>query len=87
MSEECSDYDLLRADIQRQPEVLAEGLPYLRETAERVSARLQTPGRVYLVACGDGLSAALAASHTWERLLGCPVEAVPAMTFVALYGE
>ncbi len=33
------------------------------------------------MACGDGLSAALAASTTWEGLLGCPVEAVPAMTF------
>jgi fructoselysine-6-P-deglycase FrlB-like protein len=81
MSEDCSDFDLLQADIRRQPEVLAEGLPYLRQMAEQVCTGLPKPGRVYLVACGDGLSAALAASNTWEQLLGCPVEAVPAMTF------
>jgi glutamine---fructose-6-phosphate transaminase (isomerizing) len=81
ISDECSDFELLKADIHRQPELLAEGLPYLRQTAAQACTGLRTPSRVYLVACGDGLSAALAASFTWQRLLGCPVEAVPAMTF------
>lgn len=81
MSERYSDYDLLAADIRRQPTLLAERIADLRRTAEAVCAGWQLPSRIYLVACGDGLSAALAACFTWERLLGCPVEAVPAMTF------
>jgi len=81
MSQNCSDFELLAADIRRQPGLLAERLPYLRQTAEQICAGLPPPSRIYLVACGDGLSAALAACYTWERLLGCPVEAVPAMTF------
>jgi glucosamine--fructose-6-phosphate aminotransferase (isomerizing) len=81
VSESCSDFDLLAADIRRQPALLAERLPVLRQGADEICAGLPRPTRIYLVACGDGLSAALAAHFTWERLLGCPVEAVPAMTF------
>lgn len=87
MSEACSDFELLEADIRRQPALLKEREGYLRQAAEAVQARRQAAGqtnpprRIYLVACGDGLSAAMAASFTWERLLDCPVEAVPAMTF------
>jgi glucosamine--fructose-6-phosphate aminotransferase (isomerizing) len=81
MSEACSDFELLAADIRRQPGLLRERIPYLRGAAGEACAGLPQPSRVYLVACGDGLSAALAASNTWEQLLGCPVEAAPAMTF------
>jgi fructoselysine-6-P-deglycase FrlB-like protein len=81
MSESCSDFELLEADIRRQPGLLRERIPYLRQAAEEICAGRQMPSRVYLVACGDGLSAALAACFTWEQALGCPVEAVPAMTF------
>lgn len=81
MSDACSDFDLLEADIRRQPGLLAERLGYLRGTAKEAWVGLRPPRRVYLVACGDGLSAALAACYTWEQALDCPVEAVPAMTF------
>ena len=78
-----SDYRVLEADIRRQPDFLAAQLPYLRQTAEQACAYLsaELPPRIYLVANGDGLSANLSVRYTWEQLLGCPVEAVPAMTF------
>lgn len=81
MCDPYSDFELLAADIRRQPGLLAERLSFLRQGAEEACAHLSRPTRVYLVACGDGLSAGLAVHFTWERLLGCPVEAVPAMTF------
>lgn len=77
----CSDFGLLESDIRRQPSLLAERLPSLRQAAAALCAHLTFPSRIYLVACGDGLSAALAAAFTWEQVLGIPVEAVPAMTF------
>ncbi len=81
MSQPCSDFDLLEADIRRQAKLLAGRLTALRRAAAETAAGLQPFQRVYLVSCGDGLSASLAAAHAWEGLLDCPVEAVPAMTF------
>jgi glutamine---fructose-6-phosphate transaminase (isomerizing) len=75
--------DLMAADIDRQGAVLRDAMPGLRETAEGIASSM--PGscsRAFLIGCGDSLDGGIAARYQWDRMVGFPVEAVPAMTFV-----
>ncbi len=77
-----TDLELLRADIDRQPELLAAMIPSVRADAQRAASALQGSfPRVYLVGCGDSLNSGMATQLVWERLTGLPVTAIPAMTF------
>jgi glutamine---fructose-6-phosphate transaminase (isomerizing) len=77
-----TNFELLQQDIERQAQLLQSSLPAIRKEAERVARVIyQDPPRIYLVGCGDSLNAGQAVRYVWERLLGKPVEAVPAMTF------
>lgn len=79
---EREELEVLADDIRRQPALLADSLPGLRAAAASATARLHgPPSRVYLVGCGDSLDAGMAVRLTWERLLGVPTEAIPAMSF------
>ncbi|HMK92205.1 MAG TPA: SIS domain-containing protein [Thermoleophilia bacterium] len=82
MSYAAKDLELLESDIRRQGALLAESLPWFDEVTAEAAARLgPAPTRVYLVGCGDSYDAAWAARFLWERLLGIPTEAAPALTF------
>jgi glucosamine--fructose-6-phosphate aminotransferase (isomerizing) len=57
-------------------------MPQIRSRAVAIADDIgRTFPRVYLTGCGDSLDAGISAAPTWERLLGVPVVAVPAMTF------
>lgn len=75
--------DLMAADVARQGGVIRDAIPGVREAAEALSSSLSGPfSRAFLIGCGDSLDGGIAARYQWDRLLGFPVEAVPAMTFV-----
>jgi len=77
-----TNLELLRADIDRQPDLLANTIPTLRTDAREAASALRTPlPRIYLVGCGDSLNAGMATQLVWERLTGSPVQSIPAMTF------
>lgn len=77
-----TDFDLLEADIHRQPELLARSLPLMRSAISGLLPNLPPiPPRIYLTGCGDSLSVGLAVRLAWERLLGSAVQALPAMEF------
>lgn len=78
----ATDFELLRADIERQPELLAEKIPQIRADARRAAAELPDSfPRIYLVGCGDSLNSGMATQLLWERLTGLPVQAIAAMSF------
>jgi glucosamine--fructose-6-phosphate aminotransferase (isomerizing) len=82
MIEQHDGLDLMTSDIERQAGVIRSALPAIRAAATSVAREIEErPARAYLVGCGDSLDAGIAARGEWERLLGIPVEAVPAMTF------
>jgi glucosamine--fructose-6-phosphate aminotransferase (isomerizing) len=83
MHHDAQGLDLFEQDIQRQADALRRAMSRLRTEADAVAAPLPRPTRVYLVGCGDSYDAGIAATFVWSRVLGVPVESVPAMTFAA----
>jgi glucosamine--fructose-6-phosphate aminotransferase (isomerizing) len=80
--EEVTDFGLLAADVDRQSDLLAASSDRLRADANAVANAIgDRPSRIYLVGCGDSLNVGMAVRVQWERLIGVPVMAVPAMTF------
>ncbi len=78
----ATDLELLRTDIDRQADLLADNIPTLRADARRATTAIGSAfPRIYLVGCGDSLNAGMATQLLWERLTGVPVEAIAAMTF------
>ena len=74
---------LTLAEMRRQPQAIAETLEQeintIRDAARGFAAR--EPGRVYLVGCGDSLSAGIAVRPWFEHLLGRPCEALQALDY------
>ncbi len=78
----ATDLELLRTDIDRQADLLADSIPTLRADARRAATAIGSAfPRIYLVGCGDSLNAGMATQLLWERLTGVPVEAIAAMSF------
>ena len=74
--------ELMEADIQREGAAIRDAIPGLRNSVGGIVDALGArPTRIYLVGCGDSLDGGIAARYVWDRMMGCPVEAVPAMTF------
>jgi len=77
----AANLDLVAADIRRQPTLLAGSRDWLCTATLQAARELgPRPSRIYLAGCGDSLDALSAVCFAWERLLGLPVEAVPALT-------
>jgi glucosamine--fructose-6-phosphate aminotransferase (isomerizing) len=81
MHHDVKGLDLFEEDILREGALLTQVVANVRAGAEAIASTLPTPTHVYLVGCGDSYDAGIAASYVWSKLLGVPVEAVPAMTF------
>lgn len=73
--------ELLAQDIRRQPELLSQVVPMFRERTRALAGELGRPSRIYIVGCGDSLNVGMAVRFEWERVLGLPVHAIPALTF------
>ena len=73
--------ELLAQDIRRQPELLSQVVPTFRERTRALAGELGRPSRIYIVGCGDSLNVGMAVRFEWERVLGLPVHAIPALTF------
>ena len=75
--------DLTLGEMWAQPQAIAETLEAeasaIRETGRAFAARHLR--RLYIVGCGDSLSAAFAVRPLFERLLGIPCEAVQALDY------
>ena len=77
-----SSLDLVAEDIRRQDGLVADSLDWFgKVTAQAAEGLGARPSRIYLVGCGDSFDAHAAVRFSWEKLLGVPVEAVPALTF------
>jgi glutamine---fructose-6-phosphate transaminase (isomerizing) len=76
-----TNMELLAQDIRRQPELLAHVVPTFRERTRALATELGRPSRIYIVGCGDSLNVGMAVRFEWERILGLPVHAIPALTF------
>jgi glucosamine--fructose-6-phosphate aminotransferase (isomerizing) len=75
--------ELIETDIDRQGQTLTAAVPALRADVGAIVGRVpDRPTYVYLVGCGDSLDGGTAARFAWGHVVPCPVEAVPAMTFV-----
>jgi glucosamine--fructose-6-phosphate aminotransferase (isomerizing) len=76
-----TNMELLADDIRRQPDLVAAAAGTFVEPLAELASRFRRPSRIYLVGCGDSLNVGMAVRFEWERLLGIPVQAVPALTF------
>jgi glucosamine--fructose-6-phosphate aminotransferase (isomerizing) len=77
-----SDFSLLKRDIIRQADLLANYIPRIREQAKiSIKPYPKEFDRIYLTGCGDSYNVGMATRWVWEKLLRIPVEALPAMTF------
>ena len=73
--------ELLSQDLRRQREVLATGIELSRRRIPDLAAEIARPSRIYIVGCGDSLNVGMAVRFEWERVMGLPVHAIPALTF------
>jgi glucosamine--fructose-6-phosphate aminotransferase (isomerizing) len=77
-----SDYELLASDIRRKADFIEAAIPRIRGLCRDAAGLIgPPPSRVYLVGCGDSLNVGMACRFDLERILGLPVEPVPALTF------
>jgi glucosamine--fructose-6-phosphate aminotransferase (isomerizing) len=79
--EPVTNVELLAEDIRRQPKLLATKIRTLPDQVRELAGRFQRPSRIYLIGCGDSLNVGMAVRFEWERILGLPVHAIPALTF------
>ena len=75
-----TNLELLAEDIRRQPALLRSSIDGLRGRIGDLAAEIGRPSRIYIVGCGDSLNVGMAVRFEWERLLGIPVHAIPALT-------
>lgn len=73
--------ELLAEDIRRQPDLLATAVTTFRGRVKDLAGEIGRPSRIYIVGCGDSLNVGMSVRFEWERVLGLPVHAIPALTF------
>src|SRR5438067_9790084 len=82
-AERRSRVERTRAELWGQPEAIRTTLqqerPAIAEAASRIAAR--PIERVYLIGCGDSLSAVWAVRGLYERILSVPCEPIQALDF------
>ena len=76
-----TNLELLAEDIRRQPALLRSSIDGLRGRIGDLAGEIRRPSRIYIVGCGDSLNVGMSVRFEWERLLGLPVHAIPALTF------
>lgn len=76
-----TNIELLSQDLRRQRDVLAAGIELSRRRIPDLAAEIARPSRIYIVGCGDSLNVGMAVRFEWERVMGLPVHAIPALTF------
>jgi glucosamine--fructose-6-phosphate aminotransferase (isomerizing) len=76
-----TNLDLLAQDLRRQRDVLAAGIDRCRGRVRDLAGEIGRPSRIYIVGCGDSLNVGMAVRFEWERVMGLPVHAIPALTF------
>jgi glucosamine 6-phosphate synthetase-like amidotransferase/phosphosugar isomerase protein len=82
MHSDDAGLDLMEADVRREGAAIRDAVPALRGSVAGIAGAVPArPTRVYLIGCGDSLDGGIAARFVWDRMMACPVEAVPAMTF------
>lgn len=76
-----TNLELLAEDMRRQPALLRSSIDGLRTPIRELADGIGRPSRIYIVGCGDSLNIGMTVRFEWERLLGVPVHAIPALTF------
>jgi glucosamine--fructose-6-phosphate aminotransferase (isomerizing) len=76
-----TNLDLMAQDLRRQRDVLAAGIDRCRGRVRDLAGEIGRPSRIYIVGCGDSLNVGMAVRFEWERVMGLPVHAIPALTF------
>ncbi|MBA3687530.1 MAG: SIS domain-containing protein [Chloroflexi bacterium] len=76
-----TNLELLAQDLRRQRDVLAAGISRSRGRVRDLAGEIGRPSRIYIVGCGDSLNVGMAVRFEWERVMGLPVHAIPALTF------